>query len=438
MSFTHARRMILGLLFAAALHGEVKALRNFTLIDGTGKAPARASAMIVENGRVTWVGTAAQLKIPAGAEVVDLTGKFVMPGIINLHGHLGNTVDLDQNAKFYTPESVRKNLATYASYGVTTVLSLGTDQDAIFKLRDEQRAGRPSVTRVFTAGQGLLLTGGYGGLAGVTPGVATVAEADAAVDAQAKKRVDIVKLWMDDHLGTQKKMPYDIAKSIIDGAHKRGLRVAAHIFYLEDAKRLVEYGVDGLAHSVRDRNVDAALIAAMKKRGTWQIAPTLSREASMFVYASSPEFAADPFFTRGVSAGVVEKLRSPAYQKTIAADPHFDRYRGIFETAKRNLKALADAGVSYGFGTDSGPPGRFPGFFEQWELQLMTEAGLTPMQAIVAATGSAARFLGAKDLGTLEPGRWADLVVLDRDPLQDIRNTRSIHAVFIAGNRLRP
>ena len=265
-----------------------------------------------------------------------------------------------------------------------------------------------------------------------------MAEADAAVEAQSKKRVDIVKLWMDDHLGTQKKMPYDIAKAIIDGAHKRGLRVAAHIFYLEDAKRLVEYGVDGLAHSVRDRNVDAALIAAMKKRGTWQIAPTLTREASMFVYASTPEFAADPFFTRGVSAGVVEKLRSPAYQKTIAADPHFDRYRGIFETAKRNLKALADAGVSYGFGTDTGPPGRFPGFFEQWELQLMTEAGLTPMQAIVAATGSAARFLNAKDLGTLEPGRWADLVVLDRDPLQDIRNTRSIHAVFIAGNRLRP
>ena len=114
--------------------------------------------------------------------------------------------------------------------------------------------------------------------------------------------------------------------------------------------------MDGLAHSVRDQNVDAALIAAMKKRGTWQFAPTLTREASMFVYATTPEFAGDPFFTRSVSAGVVETLRSPAYQKTIAADPHFGQYRGIFETAKRNLKALADAGVAYGFGTDTGPP----------------------------------------------------------------------------------
>ncbi len=393
--------------------------------------------MLVENGRVTWVGPAAQLKAPAGAELIDLSGKFVMPGIINLHGHLGNTVDLEQNAKFYTPESVQKNLATYASYGVTTVLSMGTDQDAIFKIRDAQRAGRPSVARVFTAGQGMVFTGGYGGLAGVTPGVATTAEADAAVDAQAKKRVDIIKLWMDDHLGTQKKMPYDIARTIIEGAHKRGLRVAAHIFYLEDAKRLVEFGVDGLAHSVRDRDVDAALIAAMKKHGTWQIASTLTREASMYIYGSTPEFAADPFFTSGVSPAVAARLRSPEYQKTARADPNFARYRDFSETAKKNLKALAAAGVRYGFGTDTGPPGRFPGYFEQWELELMTDAGLTPMQAIVAATGSSARFLGAKDLGTLEAGKWADLIVIDRDPLRDIKNTRAIHNVYIAGNRVR-
>ena len=125
-----------------------------------------------------------------------------------------------------------------------------------------------------------------------------------------------------------------------------------------------------------------------------------------------------------------------AYQKSIASDPHFDAYRGFFDTAKRNLKALADGGVRYGFGTDTGPPGRFPGFFEQWEMELMAQAGLTPMQVIVAATGSAAQFLGTKELGTLEPGRWADLIVLDRNPLQDIRNTRAINSVYIAGNRI--
>ncbi len=135
------------LIFAAVLRGEVKVLKNFTLIDGTGRPPAASSAMIVDNGRVTWVGPSAQVKPPAGAETVDLTGKFVMPGIINLHGHVGNTVDLQQNAKFYTRDNVQKNLATYASYGVTTVLSLGTDQDLIFKIREEQRAGRPAVAR---------------------------------------------------------------------------------------------------------------------------------------------------------------------------------------------------------------------------------------------------------------------------------------------------
>jgi imidazolonepropionase-like amidohydrolase len=421
---------------AAAVHGETKVLKSFTLIDGTGMPPTVSAAMIVDNGRITWVGPSAQLKASAGAETVDLTGAFVMPGIINLHGHIGNTVDLKQDAKFYTRESIQTNLATYALYGVTTVLSMGTDQDLIFKVSQEQRAGRPGVTRVYTAGQGFVFKGGYGGLEGVTPGVATAAEADAAVGVQAKKGVDIIKLWLDDHLGAQKKMPYEIVKAIIDSAHKHHLPVAAHIFYLEDARRVVDYGVNGLAHSVRDRNVDDSLIAAMKKHGTWQLAPTLTREASMFVYANTPAFASDPFFTRSVSANVTEMLKSPVYQKSIATDPHLDRYPGFFETAKQNLKRLADAGVPYGFGTDSGPPGRFPGFFEQWEMELMVEAGLTPMQVIVAATGNAAKFLGTKELGTLEPGRWADLVVLERNPLADIKNTRSIRSVYIAGNRV--
>ena len=157
----------------------------------------------------------------------------------------------------------------------------------------------------------------------------------------------------------------------------------------------------------------------------------------MFVYASTPEFVNDPFFVHGVSPAVIQTLKSAQYQKTITADPHFDRYRSFFETAKKNLKALADAGVRYGFGTDTGPPGRFPGYFEQWELELMTQAGLTPMQAIAAATGNAAQFLGTKDLGTLEAGKWADLIVLDRSPLQDIKNSRAIHAVYIAGNLVR-
>jgi imidazolonepropionase-like amidohydrolase len=424
------------LLFATSLVAQVKVLKNFTLIDGTGHAPLPHAAMILENGRIAWVGPEAKLKPPPSAPVTDLQGKYVMPGIINLHVHLGATVGLDQNEKFFTPENVEKDLKTYASYGVTTVLSMGTDKDSIFKIRDEQRAGRPTEARVYTAGQGFVFKGGYGGLEGVNQGVATVAEVEPAVAAQAAKHVDFIKLWMDDHLGTKKKMPYDIAQAIIESAHRHHLRVIAHIFYLQDAKQLVDYGVDGLAHSVRDKPIDAAFIADMKRHGTWQEAATLSREASMFVYGQTPPFANDPFFTPSISADVVGKLKSPAYQQKMRSDPDFAMYPGFLRTAERNLKTLADAGVPYAFGTDSGPPGRFPGYFAHWEMELMVQAGLTPMQVITAATGSAARFLHAEDLGTLEKNKWADLIVLDKDPLDDIKNTRTISAVLIAGKRV--
>jgi imidazolonepropionase-like amidohydrolase len=435
-SFVACPVLVFALLFATTLVAQVKVLKNFTLIDGTGHAPLPNAAMILENGRIAWVGPSAKLKPPPSAPITDMQGKYIMPGIINLHVHLGATIGLDQNEKFFTPENVEKDLKTYASYGVTTVLSMGTDKDSIFKIRDEQRAGRPTETRIYTAGQGFVFKGGYGGLEGVNQGVATVAEVEPAVAAQAAKHVDFIKLWMDDHLGTKKKMPYDIAQAIIESAHRHHLRVIAHIFYLQDAKQLVNYGVDGLAHSVRDKPIDAAFIADMKRHGTWQEAATLSREGSMFVYGEMPPFANDPFFARSISPQVLAQLKSPAYQQKIRSDPDFSMYPGFLHTAEHNLKALADAGVPYAFGTDSGPPGRFPGYFTHWEMELMVQAGLTPMQVITAATGSAARFLHAEDLGTLEKNKWADLIVLDKDPLDEIKNTRTISAVYIAGKRV--
>ena len=323
-------------LLVLPLRSEIKVLKGFTLIDGTGRPAAAGSAMIVDNGRIRWVGPARDLnKAPAGAEVLDLSGTWVMPGIINLHGHVGNTIDLEQNATFFTRENIERNLKAYAAYGVTAVLSMGTDQDLIFKVRDEQRAGRPSMARVYTAGQGFVYKGGYGGLAGVNAGITAVSEVKPAVAAQARKKVDIIKLWMDDHLGDQKpRMPYPIARAIIDEAHRQKLRVAAHVFYLEDAKELISDGVDGLAHSVRDRLLDSATLDLMKKKGTWQMAPTLSREASLFVFGSPPPFLEDPFFVRGISSKTLATLKSPQYQTTIRSDPHFSRYPEFLETGE--------------------------------------------------------------------------------------------------------
>jgi len=429
------------LAFAAgAALAETIVLDGFTLIDGNGRQPLSNAAMIIVDGRIQWTGPKAQLKAPAGAAITHLVGKYVMPGIINLHGHLGNTLELTQDPKNFTRDNVEKQLKLYASYGVTSIVSMGTDGDLIFPMRAEQRAGRPHMTRIFTAGRGFTGVGGYPttaqGMKGVPFEVATTAEVDRDVAQLADEKVDLVKIWVDDHLGREKKIPLDLAKAIIAEAHKHGLKVAAHIFYLDDAKALVNAGLDGLAHSVRDKPVDDELIASMKKRGAFQEAATLTREESTFIFAKPGPLLDDPFFTRGVSQGVLAILRSPAYQNKVAADPDYAKYPGFLQTAMQNLKKLADSGVMIGFGTDSGPPGRFQGYFEHWELQLMTEAGLTPMQVITAATHNAAAFLRAKDLGTLERGKWADLIVLGKNPLDDIRNTRSIEMVMIAGNKI--
>ena len=424
------------LLLAAACSAETVVLRKFTLIDGTGRAPVPNAALVITDGRIRYVGPASGAKAPAGASTVDLPGKYVMPGIINLHGHIGNVAGLVQDPKNFTRANTEHNLKTYASYGVTSVISMGSDQDLAFQIRSEQRAGRPQYTRIFTAGRGFTGKAGYPtsapGMKGVPFEVENAAEVRKDVDWLADKRVDIVKIWVDDHFGKERKIPMDLSKKIVEEAHKHGLKVAAHIFYLEDARSLVEAGLDALAHSIRDKPVDDAMIALMKKKGAWQQAATLTREMSSFAYANPPAWLDDPFFKRGVTPDVIATLKSPG-QKAVPSDP---RFQTALDVAKKNLKRLYDAGVKVGFGTDTGPPGRFPGFFEHLEMQYMAEAGLTPMQIIQTATRNSAEFLGAKDSGTLENGKWADLIVLSKNPIDDIRNTRTIESVMIAGRKV--
>src|SRR3954466_14993510 len=227
------------------------------------------------------------------------------------------------------------------------------------------------------------------------------------------------------------RMPAEISEPIIEQAHHHHLRAIAHIFYLENAKVLAAQGVDGFAHSVRDQPVDDALIASMKQHGTSQMAATLSREAS-FTYTKLP-FLEDPFFARSVTPAALATLASDERQKKLAAGKHFAQYPGVLKTAMSNTAKEVAAGVKYGMGTDSGPAGRFAGYFAHWEMQLMVQAGLTPLQVLTAATGNNAKLIGAKDVGTIEPGKAADLLILNADPLSDIKNTRSIHSVYVAG-----
>jgi imidazolonepropionase-like amidohydrolase len=249
--------------------------------------------------------------------------------------------------------------------------------------------------------------------------------------------VDVIKIRVDDNLGTSTKMTPEVYRAVIDEAHNHGLRVAAHIFYLEDAKELLRSGVDIIAHSVRDKDIDEEFVRLMKARDV-PYCPTLTRELSTFVYESTPAFFADPFFAREADRGIVAQLQEPARQTAMHASRTAQGYKAALVVAKRNLKKAADAGLLVVMGTDSGAsPERFQGYFEHLELEMMADAGLTPSQILRASTIDAARAMKLETAnGVLTPGAWADLAAYDRSPLQDIGNTKSLSGVWIAGNTI--
>jgi len=398
----------------------VKAFTGARVIDGTDRAPLDDATILVRGGRIVSVGPAARVTIPAGAERVSLSGKTVIPGLINAHGHVGNTVGMESGR--YSAENVARDLRTYASYGVTTVFSLGDDQAAGIAARDAQRTPALDRARLYVAGPVL--------------NPRSVDEARRLVDANAAMKVDIIKIRVDDNLGTSQKMAPDVYRAVIDQAHKDGLRAAVHLFYLSDAKGVLDAGADLIAHSVRDADVDDALIAALKARDICYV-PTLMREVSTFVYESTPAWFTDPLFLEHADASVVQTLKQTSRQTQMRNSTSAQRYKVALEVAKKNLKRLADAGVRVAMGTDTGPPARFQGYFELMELEQMASAGLSPRQALTAATRNAARCMRLdQEIGTLEPNKWADFVVLDADPLADISNVRRINAVFVAGNRV--
>src|ERR1700682_179311 len=370
------------------------------LIDGTGRPAIENSVLVIEGDHVVAAGKAGTVSIPKDANVQDGSGKTRMPALINLHGHLGLTSNgADSIPGHYTQENVVKQLNKYLSYGVGTVASFGQDEDAIYGIRDAQHAGTLSGARLFTAGRGFLEYTGKANPTDLLYRPQNPEEARADVRELAAHHPDYLKMWVDDNLGRGTKIQPAIYQAIIDEAHKQHIRVFAHEFYLGDAKALLAAGIDGFAHSIRDQAVDNELITSMKARGVFLI-PTLVRDEVLFAYADNLKWVDDPFFQAGLEPGALAFIRNPQYVDKIRQDPDIAKYRAGLEMAKKNLKSLSDAGVKIAFGTDSGIPTRFPGYNEHRELQLMVEAGLTPMQAIVAATATHAEVLkGARQCG---------------------------------------
>jgi imidazolonepropionase-like amidohydrolase len=414
-------------------------LTNVTVIDGTGSPAQRNRTVVIKDDRIQSISAGHELP-PSSAKVIDLKGETIMPLIINTHGHLGLTKGTTQTAENQTDDNFRHQLLRYQEYGVGAVLSMGTDGKSFSEIREKSRSGALPGADVYTAGIGF-------GLKNAVPPAAmgftqvfrpeTPAEARSLIAQQAAQKPDFIKVWVDDFWGQYPTLPPEIYGAIIDEAHKHGLRVAAHVYHLQDARSLVADGVDVLAHSIRDADVDDALITEMKKHHVAYIA-TLSLDDFAFAYGGSPNWVDDPFFTAALDPGVLEMITSPEYKRKVLANKVTAQEQAALPQAMRNLKKIYDAGIPVSLGTDSGAtPIRTQGFAEHMELALMVQSGLTPLQAITVATLNGARLLHIEDrYGTLAVGKKANFIVLEKDPSHDIHNTQTIRAVWKDGSKV--
>jgi imidazolonepropionase-like amidohydrolase len=405
------------------------AFKNVRLVDGRGNPSVENAVLVIQDGKV--VGAGAGVTIPDKAEVIDATGKSIMPALIAAHSHLGVLKGTKPDSTNVTEENVLRQLALYGKYGIGTVVSLGADGEFIYKLRESRRAKPNAGPAILTAGLGF---GAAGGVPPMGSGLdrvhrpATADEAREQVAALARNKPDFIKIWIDDAGGNLPvRMSREVRRAIIDEAHRNGIKVAAHVFYLADAKELVAEGVDILAHSIRDKLVDEEIMTEMKQRGTTYI-PTLSLDEAFFIYADKPEWMGAEFFRNALEPGVEEMLAT--FKERPGARETLDR-------AMKNVKRLHDAGIKVGLGTDSGAqPLRVQGFGEHRELQLLVASGLTPAEVIQIATGNSAEIIGQEArTGTLEVGKQADFLILGGDPTLDIRNTEKIEEVWIGGKK---
>ncbi|HEV2984506.1 MAG TPA: amidohydrolase family protein [Vicinamibacterales bacterium] len=412
--------------------GSITVFEGARLIVGDGSAPIENSAFIVENNRFTRIGRSGQLLAPTGAQRVDLTGQTVMPALVDAHVHMGYRMGLSFSADNYTRKNLLDTLDRFAYCGIAAVLEAGTGRgDLPFDVRPAARSG----ARYLTAGRGFAMPNAGPGppMRDAAFGVTTEAEAREDVRALAAKHPDLIKIWVDDRSGTVEKLKPPLYRAIIDEAHAHHLRVMAHIATLEDAKDLLRAGIDGFGHVVRDRDIDDELLALLKQRPRVFFVETLWGERQA-IYLGRPAWVDEPMLHDLFSREEIVLLAS-SFSSASSLTP---TQRESALRLLRNVATLNTAGVKLGLGTDTGgvTGGQYFGLASLIELELLVRAGLTPAQAIVAATRNSADILGLDELGTVAAGKSADFIVLDANPLEDIANTRRISTVYLRGSQV--
>jgi imidazolonepropionase-like amidohydrolase len=410
------------------------AYEGATVITGDGGPPLGGGVIVVENRVITDIGLAANVTVPDGATVVDLTGKTVMPTLVDLHGHIGFVDGMSFDNANYTREVITDQLDRYAYHGVGVIVSLGTDPGELaFEIQADQQAGTVGGAMLHTAFRGIARPDAGPGAPTLRPtalGASTEEEARAVVREIAATNADFVKIWVDDRGGSVEKLGPDLYRPIIEEAHANDLRVIAHIFVAEDARELVEAGVDGFAHLARDVEMDDELVAAIVENGVF-VMPNLA-VSERARNATPPAWADHPMLAETVAPDVVARIRQSyedRSEETAAAGTE------SFAVMLRTLKKLADAGATLVLGADTGIQDHVQGYMEHYELELIVEAGISPARAIQIATSAPAEVLGV-NTGLLAPGKRADFIVLDANPIYGIENTRQISSVFLGGEEL--
>jgi imidazolonepropionase-like amidohydrolase len=377
--------------------GPVTLYQGARLIVGDGQVIESSAFTVDDDGRFLAVGSAGELAVPEGANQVDLTGMTVIPAIVDAHTHLSTS-----------REALIEDLERRAYYGVGAAMSLGIDgEETPLEMRDESI---PGAARYRSAGRGI--TSPEPGRSEVPHWVTTEEEARQGVRDELARDVDIIKIWVDDRNGQYEKLGPELYGAVIDEAHQHDLRVTAHIFSLEDAKGLLRAGIDAFAHGVRDRDVDEELVALVKERPNVVLVPNMPDRGVP---------AELDWLSGSIPPDELAELKASAATERPEA-------QAAFAIQARNLARLNEVGMRIALGTDGNTP-----WAPHVEMEDMVASGMTPAEVLVAATRNAAEVAGLAEIGLVAPGKSADFVVLEANPLDDITNSRRISAVYLRG-----